>query len=296
MLSKELRKKIELIRLTAGKKVTESFTGNYESAFKGEGIEFDEVKEYVAGDDYRFIDWNVTARTGAPHIKRYIEERELSILFAVDISASSGFQSYGKSKLDMMAQIVAALALAAAKSNDKTGLMLFSDHVVKFIPPQKGAQHNIRLIEEIMSIKANNEGTNIEQAITYLCEITQKHWTVFLISDFYDFNSNWLKLFRSALGQFDIVPILPKMMADTKLPSGAIIKLEDPETKKSIYIDCSSKKIREEFEKKYQSYHKRLQRDFLSCATRLLCIDMDKDWVNQLITFFYQRELKRGRG
>lgn len=294
MLSKEIREKIELIRLCAKDKVTETFTGNYESAFKGQGIEFDEVKEYVAGDDYRAIDWNVTARTGIPHIKRYVEERELSILFVLDISASSGFKSRGLSRLEMMANIVAALALAAAKSNDKTGLLLFSDRVIKLIPPTKGSQHTIRLIEEIMSIQERKgEKTDIAKALNYLCEITGKRWIIFLLSDFYDSRSNWLKIYKNLHSRFDFIPIRPVVQADKELPNAGLITLRDPETGKLETFDSSSPFVRKEFKKNYQLHQDGLIHSFAKVGTPLLLLSMDRDWISQLIDYFNRREKRR---
>ena len=294
MISKELEKKIELIRLTAGRKVTESFAGNYESAFKGQGIEFDEVKEYLPGDDYRAIDWNVTARTGFPHIKRYVEERELSILFAVDVSASVGFRYGGKSKLEMSAELIAALALAASRSNDKTGLLLFSDKIEKFIKPTKGNQHTMRLIRELLSIKPSKRETNIGQALNYISEMTGKKWVLFLISDFYDSSPNWMKIYKNLHNRFDLIPIRPVIKGDYELPNGGLITLLDPETGKRETVDSSSRRVRKKFNEIYENFEKNLKMDFIKSGTPFLRADMDGDWVNQLINFFYERENRRG--
>ncbi len=294
MISKELQKKIELIKLSVGKKVTESFTGNYESAFKGQGIEFDEVKEYIPGDDYRAIDWNVTARTGVPHIKRYTEERELSILFAIDVSASSKFIGMGKSRLEMAAEVTTALALAASRSNDKTGLLLFSDKIEKFLPPTKGNQHTMRLIREVMGIEATTHATNIGHALSYISEMTKKRWTIFLISDFYDFDSSWLNYYRSLRQRFDLIPIRPTSKADYQLPNAGLIHLNDPETGKIQLIDSSSARVRNNFMKLYQTYENKLQKEFLKAGTKMLRLDMDQDWTHQLISFFVEREQRGG--
>lgn len=293
MISKELQRKIELIRLTVGKKVTESFTGNYESAFKGQGIEFDEVKEYIPGDDYRAIDWNVTARTGVPYIKRYIEERELSILFAFDISASSTFRGIGKSRLESAAEVVSALTLAASRSNDKTGLLLFSDQIEKFIPPTKGSQHNIRLIREIMGVKGSHRGTDIAKALNYIADITSKRWVIFLISDFYDFSPTWNKFYRSLRNRFDLIPVRPVTQADYHLPNAGLISLTDPETGQIATIDSSSARVRRDFNTVYTQFEQKLKKEFDKSGTPLLKLDMDKDWITQLIQFFYQREARR---
>lgn len=294
MISKELQKKIELIRLTAGKKVTESFSGNFESAFKGQGIEFDEVKEYIPGDDYRAIDWNVTARTGVPHIKRYIEERELSVLFAVDISASVGFKTLGKSKLDMTAELVAALTLAATRTNDKTGLLLFSDKIEKFIPPSKGGQHTMRLIREILGTPSSSGATDIGSALNYITEITGKKWIVFLISDFYDFDEGWMKLYRTMQRRFDMIPIRPVVEADYTLPDAGMITLSDPETGKRITVDSSSRSVRRKFKDNFDEYEAFIKKEFTRSGTTFLRTDMDKDWTRQLIKYFFERESRRG--
>lgn len=294
MISKELHKKIELIRFTAGRKVTESFTGNYESAFKGQGIEFDEVKEYVPGDDFRAIDWNVTARTGHPHIKRYVEERELSILFALDISASSAFKSGGAARLEHSAELVAALALAASRSNDKTGLLLFSDRIEKFVQPAKGSQHTMRLIREIMNTRASGRKTDIGQALSYLGDITGKRWVVFLISDFYTADNEWLKIYRSLGKKFDLIPVRPVVEADRILPDAGLITLTDPETGRRETLDSSSRKVRMRFQQVYSDFENRLKSILSRSGTPLLKLNMDRDWTTQLIQFFFEREQRRG--
>lgn len=293
MIAPELQRKIELIRLAVGKKVTESFTGNYESAFKGQGIEFNEVKEYVPGDDYRSIDWNVTARTGIPFSKRYTEERELSIVFAVDVSASASFAGRGQTRLEMQAKVVTALALAAARSNDKTGLLLFSDTVTDWLPPSKGKQQTLRLIREVMAARPSNRGTDLTLALNTLSKLTTKRWVVFLISDFYDFNPKWFQVCRLFRRQFDLVPVRPVSQADFTLPNVGLIHVADPETGKRLIIDTSGRGVRRSFLNEQTAFEARLRRELSKAGTPLLRLDMDGDWISQLIAFFARREANR---
>jgi len=184
MIPKELIKKIRQIQIYTSRAVNASFAGQYESVFKGRGMQFDEVREYTPGDDVRSIDWNVTARTGKPYVKRFVEEREMTVLFAVDLSASGDFGTVNKAKNELAAEFCAVLSFAAAKNNDKVGLLIFTDRIELYIPPKKGSSHVLRLIRELLYFNMPPGRTNITQALEYIARVTRKKATVFLVSDF----------------------------------------------------------------------------------------------------------------
>jgi len=184
MLPEELIKRIRQIQIYTSRAVDASFAGQYESVFKGRGMQFDEVREYMPGDEIRTIDWNVTARTGRPFIKRFVEEREMTVLFAVDLSASGEFGTVSKLKNELAAEFCAVLAFAAAKNNDKVGLLIFTDRIELFIPPKKGSRHILRLIRELLGFTMPKRRTNIPLALDYIAKVVRKRATVFLVSDF----------------------------------------------------------------------------------------------------------------
>jgi len=191
MIPQELIKKIRQIQIYTSRMVNTSFAGQYESVFKGRGMQFDEVREYTPGDDIRSIDWNVTARTGRPYIKRFVEEREMTVIFAVDLSASGAFGTINKMKNDLAAEFCAVLSFAAAKNNDKVGLLIFTDRIDLYIPPKKGSRHILRLIRELLYFRPEKRKTDINLAIEYLGRVVRKKATVFLVSDF--IGSNFVK-------------------------------------------------------------------------------------------------------
>ncbi len=184
MIPQEILKQIRRIQIFTNRTVNEVFAGEYESTFKGRGMQFDEVREYAPGDDVRTIDWNVTARTGKPYIKRYVEERELTVMMLVDLSASGAFGTIGKLKNELAAELCAVLAFSAIKNNDKVGLITFTDRIERFIPPQKGTEHVLRVIRELLYSKPLHRDTNIPMALDYLAKVIKKKATVFLVSDF----------------------------------------------------------------------------------------------------------------
>ena len=184
MIPQELIKRIREIQIYTSRAVNASFAGQYESVFRGRGMQFDEIREYMPGDDIRTIDWNVTARTGKPFIKRFVEEREMTVLFAVDLSASGEFGTVSKMKNELAAEFCAVLAFAAARNNDKVGLLIFTDRIELYIPPKKGSRHILRLIRELLAFKMPKRRTNIPLALDYIAKVIRKRATLFLVSDF----------------------------------------------------------------------------------------------------------------
>ncbi|OGX08887.1 MAG: hypothetical protein A2Z88_10055 [Omnitrophica WOR_2 bacterium GWA2_47_8] len=300
MIPKEILKKIRRIEITTSHLVTDVFAGQYHSVFKGQGIEFDEVREYNPGDDIRSIDWNVTARTGTVHVKKYVEERELTVMVLVDASGSSYFGTVNQLKSSLAAEIAAVLAFSAIRNNDKVGLIIFSDGIERFIPPRKGSRHVLRVIREILYFKPKGKGTNIPAALDYLNKVTRHKTVSFLISDFLqdeagrrrDKNSkNPLKqTLVLANKRHDLIAITlndPKEMA---LENSGLIILEDAETGKRVYIDSSDPRIRQEFA---EIAKKRIQeREALLNSVRVDRIDVatDKPYSQALVKFFKQRQ------
>lgn len=244
----ELMAKVGKIRILAKRLVDDRLSGDYHSTFKGQGVEFDEVRAYVPGDDVRAIDWNVTARTGAPFVKRYSEERELTVIFMVDVSASLSYGTVRRTKAELAAEVSAVLAMTALKNQDKIGLVLFSDRVVKYIPPRKGRESVLRLVREVISSADEAAGrTDISAALRFLAGVVKRRAVVFLASDFKDASPAWEKELGVAAHHHDIIPLLIRDPAELELPDAGLVELQDPESGALAIIDTSSRRVREAF-------------------------------------------------
>ncbi len=287
MIPKEILKKVRQIEIRTGRLVNDVFAGKYESVFKGRGMEFHEVREYVPGDDIRSIDWNVTARTGHPHVKKFVEERELTILLMADMSGSGYFGSAEKMKRDVMAEIGALLAFSAIKNNDKVGLLLFTDKVEKFIAPKKGRPHVLRVIRELLYHKAKGKKTSINTALEYLGKVLKKKTVVFLISDFID--SGYEKLLRILNKRHDIIGISISDPRETHLPSIGLLEFEDAETGERLYLDSSDDFLRNELKKRRDSFVESRNKAFKSMSMDSVDISTDRSYIKPLILFFRTR-------
>jgi len=287
MIPKEILKKVRQIEIRTGRLVNDVFAGKYESVFKGRGMEFHEVREYVPGDDIRSIDWNVTARTGHPHVKKFVEERELTILLMADMSGSGYFGSVEKMKRDVMAEIGALLAFSAIKNNDKVGLLLFTDKVEKFIAPKKGRPHVLRVIRELLYHKAKGKKTSINTALEYLGKVLKKKTVVFLISDFID--SGYEKLLRILNKRHDIIGISISDPRETHLPSIGLLEFEDAETGERLYLDSSDDFLRNELKKRRDSFVESRNKAFKSMSMDSVDISTDRSYIKPLILFFRTR-------
>jgi len=287
MIPKEILKKVRQIEIRTGRLVNDVFAGKYESVFKGRGMEFHEVREYVPGDDIRSIDWNVTARTGHPHVKKFVEERELTILLMADMSGSGYFGSAEKMKRDVMAEIGALLAFSAIKNNDKVGLLLFTDKVEKFIAPKKGRPHVLRVIRELLYHKAKGKKTSINTALEYLGKVLKKKTVVFLISDFID--SGYEKLLRILNKRHDIIGISISDPRETHLPSIGLLEFEDAETGERLYLDSSDDFFRNELKKRRDSFVESRNKAFKSMSMDSVDISTDRSYIKPLILFFRTR-------
>jgi uncharacterized protein (DUF58 family) len=288
MIPKELAKKIRYIQIFTTKTVNNVFAGEYESAFKGHGMEFEDVREYQPGDEVRSIDWNVTARTGKPFIKRFVEERELTIIFLVDLSASGTFGSIERTKNEIAAELCALLAFSAIKNNDKVGLIVFTDVVEMFIPPKKGMTHVLRLIRELLYFKPRKAKTNIQEGLAYLGRIIRKKAVVFLVSDFLE--SNFKKQMRIMAKRHDLIAVSITDPREVKMPDVGLLELEDAETGELIIIDTGDRRVRNQYEEFGRDRSDHLKRLFRSMGVDQIEVRTDKDYVSTIMRFFLERE------
>ena len=288
-MSKEILKKVRQIEIRTKNIVNDFFGGDYHSNFKGRGMTFSEVREYVPGDDVRSIDWNVTARTGKPHIKIFEEERELSVLILIDVSSSGVFGSKKDLKINLGIEIAAMLSFSAIKNNDKVGLALFSDKVEKYIPPKKGKKHVLRVITDIMNYDFDNTNkrTSIKNAIDFANKISKRKSVIFLISDFIDDNFwNELKFLNF---KHDLVGLQIYDSYEKNFPNIGLINIHDSETGKSTWIDTTSKKNREKFEKNSNEKLNNFSKKCKNIGFDLLQISTDDDYIKFLMQFFRSR-------
>lgn len=288
MIPKELAKKIRILQITTRKVVNEILAGEYSSVFKGRGMEFDEVREYIPGDDIRSIDWNVTARTGVPHVKRFVEERELTVLFVVDLSASGAFGSVNKLKNEVAAELCALLSFSAVKNNDKVGLILFTDHVEKYIPPKKGTTHVLRVIRELLDFKPKKASTDIAGALEFLGKVATKKAVVFLVSDF--LAEGFEKPMRIIGSKHDLIAATIVDPREVSLPDVGLIELEDAETGETVLLDTSSSSVRRNYERLGKEQSKKFGDLFASMGVDQIEIRTDRDYVPELVKFFRIRE------
>ena len=290
-IDKDILKKVELIRIMTRQRVTSSFAGDFESAFKGQGLEFEEVREYQPGDEIRSIDWNVTARAGFPHIKRYREERELSIYFLVDVSSSGSFGTGGKSRAETAAEIVSILSFSASQNNDRTGLLLFSEKPELFIPPGKGMTHTMHMVREMLAYESEGGRTSIAAALEYLGRVAHRRSIIFLLSDFYD--PGFYDELKITSRRHEIVNIYLYDPAERMLPDGGIISFEDSETGQLVTIDTSDSKIRKEYQRRFSIRLENLRKTFGKYGCDFLDINIAEEYIHILSRFFLKREMRR---
>lgn len=288
MIPKELAQKIRYIQIYTSKAVNDVLAGEYESVFKGRGMEFNEVREYHIGDDIRSIDWNVTARTGEPHVKLFVEERELTIMFMVDLSASGAFGSTRKIKNEVAAELCALLAFSAIKNNDKVGLIVFTDQVELFIPPAKGTTHVLRLIRDLLEFSPGQTDTNIAAGIDYLGRVITRRSVVFLISDF--LGEDYEKPLRILGKRHDLIAVSVTDPREIALPNVGLVELEDAETGELVLIDTGSAAIRKRYEQLGSVQQARLRDMFRSMDIDHIEISTNRDYLRDLIKFFRTRE------
>jgi uncharacterized protein (DUF58 family) len=293
MISKEILKKVRQIEIKTSSIVNSVLSGAYSSTFKGRGMEFSEVREYVPGDEIRSIDWNVTARHGVPYVKKFIEERELTVILMVDASSSGDFGSQGEMKGEVMATISALLAFSAIKNNDRVGLLIFTSQVEKFIPPQKGKKHVLRVIRELLYFKPKERGTDLAGAIEYLNKILKRRAVVFLVSDFE--TGDFEKPVKLLQRRHDSVAITVWDPREREMPDVGFIELEDAETGEIVLVDTSDEDFRKAFKKEAQKESallKRLFRRLQIDLVEVLIKPKYEDTIAPLLEYFRRRAAK----
>jgi uncharacterized protein (DUF58 family) len=288
MISEELAKKIRILQITTRKVVNDVLAGEYGSVFRGRGMEFDEVREYMPGDEIRTIDWNVTARTGTPYVKRFVEERELTVMFVVDLSASGEFGSVSKLKNEVAAEFCSLLAFSAVKNNDKVGLIVFTDQIEMYIPPKKGTKHVLRVIRELLNFKPRQASTDMEGALDFLGKVTKKRSVVFLVSDFQA--EGFEKPMRVIGKRHDLVAVTVVDPREVSLPNVGLVELEDAETGEIVLVDTGNAGIRKRYERLGREQSERFRELFSSMGVDQVEVMTDRDYVPNLVRFFRTRE------
>ncbi|HUK83724.1 MAG TPA: DUF58 domain-containing protein [Verrucomicrobiae bacterium] len=292
--TRDILKKVRQIEIRTRRLVNDSLAGEYHSVFRGRGMDFDEVREYVPGDEVRAIDWNVTARAGRPFIKKFTEERELTILLMVDLSASGNFGSAGQSKRELAAELASVLAFSAIRNGDKVGLILFTDGIEQYIPPKKGRQHVLRVVREILVFKPKRRGTNVTHALDFVNGVTERRSVAFLISDFQSENlENLRRAMRQTHRRHDLVAVRIQDPHESTLPDVGLLSIEDAETGELLELDTTNPQVRERFQQYAQDRVALLKRAFNSEAVDSLELVTGANYVPALRRFFKTRERKQ---
>jgi len=283
-----LLKKVRRIEIKSRGLSQELFAGQYHSAFKGRGVMFSEVRQYTYGDDIRDIDWNVTARHNTPYVKVYEEERELTVMLLIDVSGSRRFGAVGIEKREMMAEIAATLAFSSIQNNDKVGVIFFSDHIEKFIPPQKGRKHILLIIREIIQFQPQHQSTSIDVGLDFLNRAIKKRTTAFLLSDFID-TSDYLKSMQIAARKHDLIVLQVYDRRDAELPNVGLIRARDLETGSLMWLDTGSSSVRKAYEAQWYRQQQRLREYTLQTGVDMTSVATDEDFVKAMMGLFKSR-------
>ena len=288
MISKEIIKKVRHIEIKTKKLVNDVFSGEYKSVFKGRGMEFSEVREYQPGDDIRSIDWNVTARMGHPFVKKFVEERQMTVMLMVDLSGSQAFGTKDSFKSELAAEVSSVLAFAAIKNNDRVGVILFTDDVEKYIPPQKGRQHVLRVIREILYFEPKGKGTNVARALQFMNRVMKRRSVVFLLSDFID--QGYEKDLRITSKKHDVIALSLYDPREQELPDVGLLELEDPESGEQILVDTADRKFREHYKETQLKREEDLKHSFHAMNVDNITLINGLSYVEPLNRFFKIRE------
>ncbi|HTB68417.1 MAG TPA: DUF58 domain-containing protein [Steroidobacteraceae bacterium] len=297
-ITRDILRKVRQIEIRTNRIVADSLAGHYHSVFKGRGMDFDEVREYVPGDEVRTIDWNVTARAGRPFIKKFAEERELTLLLLVDVSASGHFGSGAQSKRDIAAELACVLALSATRNNDKVGLVLFTDQIELYIPPKKGRRHVLRVVREILFFRPIRRGTDLVQALEFVNRMSARRSVVFLISDFQtsgvgpDVRSPLRRALSQSARRHDLVAVNIRDPREESLPDLGVVILQDAESGEVMEIDTGRRRTRELFATMAHKSREALLRMFNAEAIDSLMLTTDQPYLGSLISFFRRREAR----
>ncbi|MBN1128550.1 MAG: DUF58 domain-containing protein [Chitinispirillaceae bacterium] len=292
MIPKEVLKKVRRIEIKTKSVVDAILSGQYHSVFKGRGMEFSEVRSYVEGDDIRNIDWNVTARMNTLYVKKHVEERELTVMLLVDASGSGSFGSINKFKGEMGVELCALLAFSAIKNNDRVGLIIFTSEVERYIPPQKGKNHVLRVIRELLYFKPKNRGTNVGEALSFLNRVQRRKAVVFLVSDF--FTAPFMAPLRVTARRHDLVAITLSDPRESNLPDVGLIELEDAERGDTVLVDSSSNEFRQRYNAEMGKRAGEVSQRFKSTGIDEIKVSTATDYVEPLVKFFKKRERLAG--
>lgn len=287
MIPKEILKKVREIEIYTNRLVNESLAGEYHSVFKGRGMEFLEVREYQPGDDIRLIDWNVTARAGHPFVKLHVEERELTVIFVVDLSASGAFGTVNQMKAERAVELCAVLAFSAIKNHDKVGLIAFTDDIESYIPPKKGKNHVLRVIRDLLYLTPKQRGTNLRAALDYLNRVTTRKAVVFLVSDFQD--RGYEQALRVTCRKHDVIPVTMSDPREREIPAIGVIEAEDPETGARMLLDTFDPAVRAAYAEYARQDMEQRERLFRSMKLDALDIRTDAPYIQTLMSFFHRR-------
>lgn len=283
----EILKKVRALEIRSKKLASDLFTGEYHSAFKGKGMSFKEVREYAAGDDIRFIDWNVSARFGHPYSKVFEEERELTVMLLVDISASSLFGTHQATKRDVITEIGAVLSFSAVNNGDKIGVIFYSDQVEAYIPPKKGRQHALYIVRELLSKEPKGKGTRVASALRYFTNITRQKSIAFILSDFLD--AQYEDALRVGSRKHDLIGIKLYDKMDMELPDAGLLRVQDAETGDRRWVDSSSAFVRKKYQEEFFRITAYSTQAFKQAGADLLHVRTDEDYVKVLQRFFLSR-------
>jgi uncharacterized protein (DUF58 family) len=292
---RDLIQRIRRIEITTRRAVEDSLGGQYHSVFKGRGMDFHDVRAYAPGDEVRTIDWNVSARTGQLHVKRFVEERELTVMVLCDLSGSTDFGSSTRTKAEVAAEIAALLAFSAVQNGDRVGLCLFTDQVEKFVPPRKGRRHALRLVSEILQFRPASRRTDLGAALTQLRRAMRRRCVAFVLSDFLDDEARFERPLRIAARKHDLVPVRIEDRLERTLPPAGLALLEDPESGATVRVDLSDPRVRDRLSTQADQAEQRLTRLFarLDLDHARVRAD-DADYVGPLLAFFQARARRHG--
>jgi len=292
-VSASVLRQVKLVELRTRRLVNSLFTGEYRSVFKGQGLEFAEVREYLPGDEVRSIDWNVTARMRRPFVKRYIEERELTVMLAVDLSGSERFGSAGRFKAEVATELAAVLAMSAVRNNDRVGILLFTDRVELVVPPRKGRRHALRVIRDLLAFTPVAAGTDLAGALTYLVQLLGHHTIIFVVSDFQA--ADFERPLRVLAQRHDVIAVPVEDPLERSLPDAGIVRFIDPETGRLVDADTSARRVRVAFERRTAEERLARRQLFRRLAIDEIVVSTNEGIVEPLLKFFRRRETRLHR-
>ncbi len=292
MIPQEVMQQVRRIQIRTNRMVNEVFAGQYESVFRGQGMEFKEVREYVPGDDVRLIDWNVTARTGRPHVKLLAEERELTVMLVVDASASGRFGTVDRFKNELAAELCAVLAISAIKNNDKVGLIVFTGGVELYVPPNKGRQHVLRVIREVLYFEPRGTGTNISGALEFLNNVTKRRTVTFLVSDF--MAEDYEVALRVANRRHDVIATVVTDPREEALPNVGLLSVQDAETGREVLVHTGNARARKRYAQAARERRRAHEEIFRRNRVDMISVRTDRPYIDEIYRFFRMREKRVG--